>query len=82
LNKFTYDQKKELRTMEILTYTRIKNYSTRPSWPDTPLPSIEKVAPPPPPPVCELIPKTNPTDGIQLNIDVVSMFGKMNMKVP
>jgi hypothetical protein len=39
------------------------------------------VAPAPPPPVCELLPKITPTDDIQLNIDVASIFGKMNMTV-
>jgi hypothetical protein len=82
LNKLTDDQKKELRRREILTYTRRKNASAPPSQPDTPLPSAEKVAPPPPPPVCELLPKPTPTDDIQLNIDVASMFGKLNMTVP
>jgi hypothetical protein len=36
----------------------------------------------PPPLVCELLPKPTPTDDIQLNIDVASMFGKLNMTVP
>jgi hypothetical protein len=29
-----------------------------------------------------LLPKPTPTDDIQLNIDVASMFGKLNMTVP
>jgi len=40
------------------------------------------VSPPPPPTICELLPKPSPTDGIQLNVDVGSMFGKLNMMVP
>jgi hypothetical protein len=39
------------------------------------------VGPPPPPPVCDLIPNPTPTDDIQLNIDVSSMFGKLNMTI-
>jgi hypothetical protein len=65
-----------------LTYTGRNKASTPPSHPNTPLPSAEKVAPPPPPPVHELFPKPTPTDEIQLNIDVASMFGKLNMTVP
>jgi hypothetical protein len=78
LNKLTDDQKKELRRRKILNYTRRKNASTPPSQPDIPLPSVEKVDPPP---VCELLPKPTPTDDIQLNIYVASMFGKSNMTV-
>jgi hypothetical protein len=77
----TDDQKKELRRREILTYTRIKNSSTPPSHPDTPLPLAEKVDPRPPPLIYELIPKPTPTNDIQLNIYVVSMFGKLNIMV-
>jgi hypothetical protein len=40
------------------------------------------VAPPPLPTICELLPKTTPTEEIQLNIGVASMFGKLNMMVP
>jgi hypothetical protein len=40
------------------------------------------VAPPPPPLVCKLLPKSTPIDDIQLNIDVASMFGKLNMTIP
>jgi hypothetical protein len=40
------------------------------------------MAPPPPPLVCKLIPKPTPIDDIKLNIDVASMFGKLNMMVP
>jgi hypothetical protein len=40
------------------------------------------VAPPPPLLVCEFLPKPTPTYNIQLNIDVASMFGKMNMTIP
>ena len=40
------------------------------------------MAPPPPPSVCEFLPKPTPTYDIQLNIDVASMFRKMNMMVP
>jgi len=76
----TDDQKNELRR-EILTYRR-KNASTPSSQPNTPLPSVEKLAPPPPPLVCELLPKPTPTDDIHLNIDVANMFGKLNMMVP
>jgi hypothetical protein len=32
--------------------------------------------------VCEFIPKPTPTHDIQLNIDVGSMLGKLNMTVP
>ena len=39
------------------------------------------MAPPPSSLVCELLPKPTPTDDIQLNIDVASMFGKLNMTV-
>jgi len=39
-------------------------------------------SPPPPPPVHELLPKpTSTKDEIQLNIDVPSMFKKINMTV-
>jgi hypothetical protein len=82
LNQLTDDQKKELRRREYLTYTRRNKASAPPSQPDTPLPSAEKVAPPPPPLVHELLPKPTPADEIQLNIDVASMFGKLNMTVP
>jgi hypothetical protein len=77
----TYDQKNELRRTEILTYRR-KNSSTPPSHPNNPLPSAENVVPPPPPSVREFPPKTIPTYVIQLNIDVTTMFGKLNMTVP
>jgi hypothetical protein len=40
------------------------------------------VEPPPSPLVHEFLPKTTPADNIQLNIDVVSMFGKLNMAIP
>jgi hypothetical protein len=40
------------------------------------------VAPPPPLLVCEFLPKTTPTNDIQLNIDVATMFGKLNMTIP
>jgi hypothetical protein len=60
----------------------LKNRSTPPSQPNTPLPSADKVAPPPPSPVCDLIHEPNPTYDIQLNIDVANMFGKLNMTVP
>ena len=82
MNKFTNDQKKGLRRRENLTYTRRNKSSAPPSQPDTPLPLVENVAPPPPPLVCELLPKPTPADDIQLNIDVASMFGKLNMTVP
>jgi hypothetical protein len=82
LNQLTNDQKKELRRREYLTYTRRNKASAPPSQPDTPLPSTEKVAPPPPPPVREFLPKPTPADDIQLNVDVASMFGKLNMTVP
>jgi hypothetical protein len=81
LNKLTNDQKKELRRREIPVYRR-KNASSPPSWPDTPLPPTEKVAPQPPPPVCEFPPKPTPANDIQLNIDVANMFGKLNKTVP
>jgi hypothetical protein len=82
LNQLTNDQNKELRTREYLTYTRRNKASSPPSHPDTPLPSAEKVAPPPPPPVHDFLPKTTCADEIHLNIDVVSMFKKLNMMVP
>jgi hypothetical protein len=66
---------------EIITY-RIKKALVPSSQHDTPLPSVEKVAPPPPLSVCELLPKTTPTYDIQLSIDVASMFGILNMMVP
>jgi hypothetical protein len=81
LNQLTNDQKKELRRREYLTYTRRNKASSPPSQPDTPLPSVEKVAPPPPPLVHEFLPNPTPADEIQLNIDVASMFGKLNMMV-
>jgi hypothetical protein len=40
------------------------------------------VVPPLPPPVHEFIPKPTPTYEIQFNIDVATMFGKLNMTVP
>jgi hypothetical protein len=41
------------------------------------------VVPPLPPPVHEFLPKPTPTENkIQLNIDVATMFGKLNMMVP
>jgi hypothetical protein len=40
------------------------------------------VVPPPPPPVHELLPKPAPIDEIWLNIDVATMFGKLNMMIP
>jgi hypothetical protein len=78
----TDDQRKELRKREYLTYTRRNKSSSPPSQPTSPPPSIEKVVPPLPPPVHELLPKPTPTDEIQLNIDVATMFGKLNMMVP
>jgi hypothetical protein len=43
----------------------------------------EKVVPPPPPPVRDLLPRpTQEDEEIQLNIDVPTMIGKMNMSVP
>jgi hypothetical protein len=45
--------------------------------------STGKVVPPPPPPVHDLLPKPTQVDEeIQLNIDVPTMIGKMNMLVP
>jgi hypothetical protein len=45
-------------------------------------PSIEKVVPPLPPPVQEFLPNPTPTKyEIQLNINVSSVFGKLNMTV-
>ena len=82
LNKLTDDQKKELRRREYLNYTRINKNAFPPSQHDTPLPSTEKVAPPPPPLVHEFLPEPAPTDEIELNIDVATMFGNMNMMVP
>jgi hypothetical protein len=65
-----------------LTYTRINKASSPPSQPTTSPPSIEKVVPPLPPPVHELLPNPTPIeDEIQLNIDIVTMFGKLNMMV-
>jgi hypothetical protein len=87
----TDDQRKELRKREFLTYTRRNKASVPPSQPSAPPhpeetappPSTEKVVPPLPPPVHELLPKPTPTkDEIQLNIDVATMFGKLNMTVP
>jgi hypothetical protein len=50
---------------------------------EVPLPSAKKVVPPPPPPVCELLPKpTSTEEEIQFNIDVSTMFGRLNMTVP
>jgi hypothetical protein len=40
------------------------------------------VVPPPPPPAHEFLPYPSPIDEIQLNIDVATMFGKLNMMVP
>jgi len=51
------------------------------SQPDTLLPSTKKVAPPLPPLVYEFLPKSTPKNDIQLNIDVASRFGKLNMMV-
>jgi hypothetical protein len=82
LNQLTNDQKKELRRREYLTYTRINKALSPPSHLGTPLPLVEKVAPPPPPPVHEFLPKPTPADEIQLNIDVASMFGKLKVTVP
>jgi len=81
LNQLTEDQPKELRKREYLTYTRRNKASTPPSQPATPPPSIEKVVPPPPP-VHEFLPKPIPTNEIQFNIDVATIFGKLNMTVP
>jgi hypothetical protein len=64
LNQSTYDQKKELRRMEYLTYTRRNKASAPPSQLGTHVPSTEKVAPPPPPLVHELLPKPTPADEI------------------
>jgi hypothetical protein len=75
----TDDQRKELKKREYLTYTRINKASTPPSQLSTPPPLAEKVVPPPPPIVHEFLPKTTPTNEIQLNIDVATMFGKFNM---
>jgi hypothetical protein len=58
------DQKRELRKMEYLTYTRRNKASNPPSQPATPPPYTDKVFPPPPPPIHELLPKTTPTDEI------------------
>jgi hypothetical protein len=90
LNQLTDDQRKELRKREFLTYTRRNKASIPPSQPSTPLsqkqpllPSTEKVVPPLPPPVHEFLPNPTPTeDEIQLNIDIATMFGKLNMTVP
>jgi hypothetical protein len=82
LNQLTDNQRKELRKREYLTYTRRNKASAPPSQPTTPPPSTEKVVPPLPPPVHELLPKPTPTDEIQLNIDIATMFGKLNMTVP
>jgi hypothetical protein len=38
--------------------------------------------PPPPSLICEFLPKPTPTNNIQSNIDVASMFGKLNMTIP
>jgi hypothetical protein len=40
------------------------------------------VAPPPPPPLHEFLSEPTPTNEIQLNIDIATMFGKLNMTVP
>jgi hypothetical protein len=61
---------------------RRKNALAPPSQPNTPLPSVGKVAPPPPSSVCEFLPKTTPIYDIQLNIYLANMFGKLNMTVP
>jgi hypothetical protein len=87
----TDDQRKELRKREFLAYTRRNKASIPSSQPSTlpqpgeisPPPSTKKVVPPLSPLVHELL--LNPTstkDEIQLNIYVVSMFGKLNMMVP
>jgi hypothetical protein len=89
LNQLTDDQRKELRKREFLTYTRRNKSLVPPSQPSPPphpeattlSPSIEKVISPLPPSIHELLP--NPTeDEIQLNIDVATMFGKLNKMVP
>jgi hypothetical protein len=82
LNQLTDDQKKELRRREYLNYTRRNKYSSPPSKPDTPLPLEEKVDSPPPPLIHDFLPKPTSANKIQLNIDVASMFGKLNMMVP
>jgi hypothetical protein len=64
LNQLTNYQKKELRRREYLTYNRRNKDSNPPSQLDTPLPSVEKVAPPPPPLIHELLPKPTPADEI------------------
>jgi hypothetical protein len=56
-----------------------------PSQPRKEAPSqpTEKVIPPPPPLVHDLLPKPTQVDEeIQLNIDIPTMIGKMNMSVP
>jgi hypothetical protein len=82
LNQLTDDQRKELRKRAYLTYIRINKASVPPSQPTSPPPSTEKVVPPLPPLVHEFLPKPIPIDEIQLNIDIASMFGKLNMMVP
>jgi hypothetical protein len=78
----TNDQRKELKKREYLTYTRRNKASAPPSQHATPPPSAEKVVPPPPPPIHELLPNPTPTNEIQLNINVATMFGKLNMTIP
>jgi hypothetical protein len=87
LNQLTNDQRKEMRKIEILTYSRKNKASVPLPQPQpeatTPPPYTKKVVPPLPPPVHELLPKPTPTEeNIQLNIDVPTMFGKLNTTVP
>jgi hypothetical protein len=74
-----------------LTYTRRNKVPVPPLQPSTllhlettvPSTSTEKVVSPLPPLVHEFLLKPTPTKNeILLNIDVASMFGKMNMNVP
>jgi hypothetical protein len=75
------NQRKELRKREYLKYNKRNKSSAPPSQPTSPPPSIENVVPPLPPPVHELLPKPTLTDEIQLNIDIATMFRKLNMTV-
>jgi hypothetical protein len=77
----TDDHRKDLKKREYLIYTRRNKSPAPPSQPVTPPPSTEKVVPPPPLPLHEFLPKPVPTYEIQLNIDVPTMFGKLNMTV-
>jgi hypothetical protein len=90
LNKLIDDQREELRKRDFLAYTG-RNKASIPSSQLFALPQLGETASPPfkkkvvprlPLLVHEFLPKPTPTkDEIQLNIDVATMSGKLNMRV-